>query len=323
MADIGIPQGLDGDIQVSLLTSGWAKGALPVRPGDSHKGTFGRTMIVAGSRSFLGAAYLAAASAARVGAGLVTIAIPASLVSSVAPSAIEPTFLPLPESREGVVSPDAADLVLEAVGGYSALLVGCGLGQADETRAMVERLLLSGADLPTTVVDADGLNTLARIPDWRHSWTKNGILTPHPGEMARLVDNSNSNESINQQVPSPLRERARVRVLSRLELAQAAAGEWNKTVVLKGAYTIVAHADGSAEVAPFSNPGLATAGTGDVLAGAIVGLVSQGLDSETAASLGVYLHGMAGESVRNRLGDTGMIASDLLPELPTTIRELR
>ena len=98
----------------------------------------------------------------------------------------------------------------------------------------------------------------------------------------------------------------------RLSLALAAAQSWNKTVVLKGAYTVVAHADGSAEVAPFSNPGLATAGTGDVLAGAIVGLVSQGLDSETAASLGVYLHGMAGESVRGRLGDTGMIASDLL-----------
>ena len=308
VADIGIPPDLDEDVRVSLLTSGWARDALPVRPGDSHKGTFGRTMIVAGSRSFLGAAYLAAASAARVGAGLVTIAIPASLVSSVAPSAIEPTFLPLPESREGVVSPDAADLVLEAVGGYSALLVGCGLGQADETRAMVERLLLSGADLPTTVVDADGLNTLSQIPDWHHRWTTNGILTPHPGEMARLVGAGFK--------PTPTNA-------GRLSLALAAAQSWNKTVVLKGAYTVVAHADGSAEVAPFSNPGLATAGTGDVLAGAIAGLVAQGLDSETAASLGVYLHGMAGESVRDRLGDTGMIASDLLPELPATIRDLR
>ena len=308
VADIGIPPGMDEDVQVSLLTSGWARRALPVRPGDSHKGTFGRTMIVAGSRSFLGAAYLAAASAARVGAGLVTIAIPASLVSSVAPSAIEPTFLPLPESSEGVVSPDAADLVLEDVTGYSALLVGCGLGQADETRTMVERLLLSGADLPTTVVDADGLNTLSQIPDWHGRWTANGILTPHPGEMARLVGAGFK--------PAPTNA-------GRLSLALAAAQSWNKTVVLKGAYTVVAHADGSAEVAPFSNPGLATAGTGDVLAGAIVGLVSQGLDSETAASLGVYLHGMAGESVRDRLGDTGMIASDLLPELPATIRELR
>ena len=138
-----------------------------------------------------------------------------------------------------------------------------------------------------------------------------------------MVDSSNSSESINQQIPSPLRERARVRVLSRLDLAKAAAGEWSKTVVLKGAYTVVAHADGLARVAPFSNPGLATAGTGDVLAGAIAGLLSQGLEPETAASLGVYLHGLAGDSVRDRLGDTGMIASDLLSELPTVIRDLR
>ncbi len=331
VADIGVPSGLDDDVKVSLLTSGWARSALPIRPGDSHKGTFGRTMIVAGSRNFLGAAHLAAVSAARVGAGLVTIAIPASLVSSVAPSAIEPTFLPLPESGQGVVSPEAADLILEAVEGYSALLVGCGLGQADETRAMVERLLLSGTGLPSTVVDADGLNTLARVPAWHERWTANGIITPHPGEMARLVNSYNSSVSTTQKVPSPSRERARacpvldtgVRGLSRLDLARGSARAWNKNVVLKGAYTVVAHADGVAEIAPFSNPGLATAGTGDVLAGAIAGLMSQGLEPETAASLGVYLHGLAGESVRDRLGDTGMVASDLLPELPVTIKGLR
>ena len=306
VADIGIPPGLDNDVQTSLLTSEWARSALPERPGDSHKGTFGRTMIVAGSRQFLGAAYLAAASAARVGAGLVTIAIPASLVSSVAPAAIEPTFLPLPESRKGVVSPDAADEVLEAVSGYSSLLIGCGLGQADETRTMVERLLLSGSDLPATIVDADGLNTLAQIPDWRQRWPTNAILTPHPGEMTRLVAGSDLHGDAD-----------------RLELAVAGAREWNKTVVLKGAYTVVAHSDGAAEIAPFSNPGLATAGTGDVLAGAIAGLMSQGLEPEAAASLGVYLHGLAGESVRERLGDTGMVASDLLPELPVTIKSLR
>ena len=323
VADIGIPPSLDDDVQLSLLNTEWARSVLPKRPGDSHKGTFGRTMIVAGSRNFLGAAYLAAASAGRVGAGLVTIAIPASLVPSVAPSAIEPTFLPLPESGEGVVSPEAADLILETVGGYSALLVGCGLGQADGTRAMVERLLLSGADLPPTVVDADGLNTLARIPDWHRRCPENAILTPHPGEMARLVNTYSSSVNITQQVPSPSRERARVRGLSRLDLARGSAREWNKTVVLKGAYTVVAHTDGVAEIAPFSNPGLATAGTGDVLAGAIAGLLSQGVEPETAASLGVYLHGLAGEAVRERLGDTGMVASDLLPELPVAIKGLR
>ena len=165
VADIGLPAGLDEDVRLELMTRDWAHSALPERPSDSHKGTFGRAMIVAGSRNFLGAAYLAAAAAGRVGAGLVTIATPESLVSSVAPRAIEPTFLPLPESSAGIVSSDAAKTILESLDGYSALLVGCGLGQAEETRSMVEGLLLSGAELPPAVVDADGLNTLARISE--------------------------------------------------------------------------------------------------------------------------------------------------------------
>ena len=306
VVDIGVPPGLDYDADVELLTNDWARTVLPERPADSHKGTFGRTMIVAGSRDFRGAAYLAAASAARVGAGLVTIAVPSSLIPSIAPSAVEPTFLPLPESSNGVVSADAAALILESLDTYSALLVGCGLGQADQTRSMVERLLLSGADLPPTIVDADGLNTLARIPDWSDRWPAASILTPHPGEMARLVGGSAIDSNA-----------------GRLSLARSAAREWHKTVVLKGAHTVVAHADGSAEVSPFANPGLATAGTGDVLAGAIAGLVSQRLAPETAAPLGVYLHGSAGEKVRLELGHTGMIASDLLPELPRLIRDMR
>ena len=166
VADIGLPAGLDGDVRLELMTRVWARSALPERPPDSHKGTFGRAMIVAGSRNFLGAASLSAAAAGRVGAGLVTIAIPESLVSSVAPRAIEPTFLPLPESSAGIVSSDAAKTILESLDGYSALLVGCGLGQAEETRSMVEGLLLSGAELPPAVVDADGLNTLAGVPEW-------------------------------------------------------------------------------------------------------------------------------------------------------------
>ena len=305
VADIGIPTGLDDDVRVSLLTGEWARAALPSRPSESHKGTFGRAMVVAGSRNFLGAASLAGIAAARVGAGLVTIAIPESLVSSVAPSAVEPTFLPLPESRRGVVSTDAADAVLDALPAYSALLVGCGLGQEPETARMVERLLLSGADLPPTVVDADGLNTLAQVPRWWENWTDNAILTPHPGEMARLTADMASSQ------------------LSRLDAALGAAGRWRKTVILKGAHTVLANADGSGCVSPFANPALATAGTGDVLAGAILGLLSQGSTLGRAASLGVYLHGAAGESVRGRLGDAGLIATDLLPELPAVMRNLR
>ena len=303
VADIGLPAGLDEDVRLELMTRDWAHSALPERPSDSHKGTFGRAMIVAGSRRFLGAAYLAAVAAGRVGAGLVTIAIPESLVSSVAPRAIEPTFLPLPESSAGIVSSDAAKTILESLDGYSALLVGCGLGQAEETRSMVEGLLLSGAELPPAVVDADGLNTLARTSNWWERWPSRAILTPHPGEMARLTGDS----------------AGRLRLDSALE----SAGRWNKTVVLKGAHTVVAHSDGSAMLSPFANPALATAGTGDVLAGAIVGLLAQGASLEDAAQLGVYLHALAGEGVCQEIGDTGVLAGDLLPALPRAIRDLR
>ena len=309
VADIGIPPGLDDDVRVSLLTESWARTALPPRPLESHKGTFGRAMAVVGSRDFLGAASLAGVAAARAGAGLVTIAIPESLVSSVAPSAVEPTFLPLPESRRGVVSDDAADAILDALPAYSALLIGCGLGQATETARMVERLLLSGADLPPTVVDADGLNALARFERWEGRWADDAILTPHPGEMARLT----AQMATGMAMPAA----------NRLDTALDATARWGKTVVLKGAHTVVANADGSAYVSPFANPALATAGTGDVLSGAILGLLSQGVSLRRSAALGVYLHGAAGESVRGRLGDAGMIATDLPTELPAVISGLR
>ena len=300
---IGIPPGLDGDVPLELMTDAWARTALPARPSDSHKGTYGRAMIVAGSRNFLGAARLAAMAALRVGAGLATIAVPESLIPSIAPTAIEPTFLPLPESRRGVVSPDAAELIRQSLDGYGSLLIGCGLGQAADTRRMVERLLLSGFRLPPTVVDADGLNALASIHGWHERWPDDAILTPHPGEMSRLLG-----------------ERVGPR---RVETAAESASAWNKTVILKGAYTVVAHPGGDAVLSPFSNPALATAGTGDVLAGAIAGLLSQGVPMPTAASLGVWLHAQSGERVRAALGDAGLIASDLLPQLPRAIRALR
>ena len=306
VADIGIPPGLEYDVRLELMTREWARSNLPDRRADSHKGSYGRAMIAAGSKNFLGAAHLAAAAATRVGAGLVTVAIPESLIGAVAPGLVEPTYVPLPESSPGVVSAAAARILLESLDGYSALLMGCGLGMAAQTQEMVREVLLTGRELPPAVIDADGLNALARTPDWRERWTREAALTPHPGEMARL--SRDSAERIGRE---------------RLDVALEGAARWNKTVVLKGAHTIVAHPDGSAMIAPFANPGLATAGSGDVLAGAIAGLLSQGLSVADAASLGVYLHGLAGDAARERLGDAGMIASDLLPELPKSILRLR
>ena len=172
-------------------------------------------------------------------------------------------------------------------------------------QGFVEGVLYSRERLPPTVVDADGLNTLARTEHWWERFTATAILTPHPGEMARLTGMSTGEVQAD-----------------RIGVAVESAARWNKIVVLKGAHTVVAYPDARAMLSPFANPGLATAGTGDVLAGSIAGLLSQGVSPEDAAALGVYLHGTTGESVRDRLGDTGMVASDLLPELPLAIRAL-
>ena len=311
VVEIGLPGGVDDDVALSLMTGDNIRPMLPVRPSDAHKGSFGRTMVVAGSLNYIGAAYLAGSAATRVGSGLVTIALPASIQMAVAGKATEPTYLPLAESSPGVALPSSADDVLGALGDYNGLLIGCGMGQAAGMQGFVEAVLYSGGSstetmLPPTVVDADGLNTLARTANWWERFTDPVILTPHPGEMARLTGTSTG------QVQA-----------DRIGIAVESAARWNKIVVLKGAHTVVAYPDGRAMLSPFSNPGLATAGTGDVLAGSIAGLLSQGVSPEDAAALGVYLHGMAGESVRGRLGDTGMVASDLLPELPLTIRALR
>ena len=187
--DIGLPSGLDDDVQVELMTAASAALLAPLRPLAAHKGSFGRALILAGSPNYVGAARLAALAATRVGAGLVTLAIPAGLQPSVAAGATEPTFIPLPESSPGFVEPErAASLLLDAMEDYDSLLIGCGLGQDDRTRDLLERLLLGGAPIPPAVVDADALNFLASRSDaWSESFTQGAVLTPHPGEMSRLT----------------------------------------------------------------------------------------------------------------------------------------
>ena len=305
--DIGIPKGLDREITFELMTDDWAQATLPTRPMSGHKGSFGKALIVGGSSHYVGAPYLAATAAGRVGAGLVTLAVPQSLQMAVAAKAVEPTYLPLPEESPGVPRSEAAELIAEQVAGYQALLIGPGIGQADSTREMVDKLLFEGGSLPPLVVDADGLNILASSSEaWWNEFTSEGILTPHPGEMARLT--GLSTKDIQEH---------------RVEIAVDSAVKWRKIVVLKGAFTVVAYPDGSSRLSPFANPAMATAGTGDVLAGTIAGLLAQGVAPEEAAALGVYLHGLAGQRATAKFGDAGMLAGDLLPELPRAIRDLR
>ena len=305
--DIGIPAHLAEGISCELLTARWVAERLPSRPLDAHKGTFGHLLIVAGSRNYVGAAALAAEAAYRVGAGLVTLATPASIYPILAASTIEATHLPLPETEPGRLSLDAVPLVAEELARCDALLVGCGMGLYPDARLFLERLLFEKLprELPT-VVDADGLNNLARVDNWWERIAPPAILTPHPGEMARLSGTS-----------------ARELQEDRLDTARTWAARWGKVVVLKGAFSVVASPQGTTQISPFANPALASGGTGDVLAGAIAGLLTQGIAPFEAAACGVYLHGAAGEEARNALGDTGVIARDLLGELPRVIKRLR
>jgi len=305
IADIGIPESLAESVVTELITSDWARTVLPQRPLSANKGSFGRILVAAGSINYIGAAYLACNGALRVGAGLVTLATAASLQPILASKLTEVTYLPLPESQPGIVSPEAAELLTRQSGQYNVLLLGCGLGQSQSAVEFVSSVLFR-KELPPLVLDADALNILAKLPDWWQQLTDGAILTPHPGEMARLCGLSVEEVQLN-----------------RSGIARRFAAEWRQTIVLKGAHTVIADPDGCCRISPFANPGLASAGTGDVLAGAIAGLVAQGLSLFDAAALGVYLHGEAGEMIRNMLGDAGMIATDLLPALPVVIKQLK
>ncbi len=307
VVDIGIPPYLAGPANSELMTDGWARSVLPRRPLEANKGSFGRILVVAGSINYIGAVYLAANSAMRVGAGLVTLAVASSLQPILAAKLTEITYLPLPESSPGIISPDAVGIIQPELERYQVLLFGCGLGQSQSAIEFTKSLFWGKKTaLPALILDADALNILAGIPDWWSQLTADAIVTPHPGEMARMTKVSIDKVQAD-----------------RSGMATRKAAEWHKTVVLKGAYTVIAAPDGKSQISPFANPGLASAGTGDVLAGAIAGLVVQGLSLFDGASLGVYLHGKAGDMVKEAMGDSGMVASDLLPVLPLAIKQLK
>jgi hydroxyethylthiazole kinase-like uncharacterized protein yjeF len=328
VADIGIPPDLCADIGLEMATPAQVANLLPARPVGGHKGTFGWAMVVAGSVNYTGAAALAGTAAARAGAGLVTLALPQAIHPSVAARLSEATFLLLPDDT-GVLAPGAVKVLVDKLGSYAALLVGPGLGHEKPTEEFIDELFggpkmahrrhvgfahqggedaaeKESAKLPALVVDADGLNLLAKRDKWWERLPAGTVLTPHPGEMARLMG------STTQEVQA-----------DRLGCAARMAAKWGHVVVLKGAYTVVAAPDGRVTVLPFANPALATAGSGDVLAGAIVGMRAQGLAAFEAALVGSYLHGLAGELARESLGDAGVVAGDLAAMLPLIIRRLK
>ena len=309
VGSIGLPADMARDVAFDLVDAPLARSLLPARPLESNKGTYGKAMVLAGSARYPGSAYLASSAAGRVGAGLVTLATTPELAPIYATKLTEVTFhLLLPDSATAA---DRARELVSGLAGYRALLVGPGLGQAPETWDLLRAVLdgvraLAPDDRPLLVVDADGLNLLAKERDWWDILPPGSVLTPHPGEMGRLLGGEHISGG----------------GADRLQVAEWAR-KWHHVVVLKGACTLIAAPDGRLRIHWPPNPALATAGTGDVLAGAIAGLLAQRLGAFDAASLGVYLHGRAGLAVRAWVGDAGLLASDLLAELPQAAKELR
>jgi NAD(P)H-hydrate epimerase len=269
--------------------------ALPGRPRDAHKGTFGRVMIIAGSRGMSGASILAGVGALRGGAGLVYVAAPAGIVPAVA--AYEPSYLtvPLPEDAEGRIAEAAANEILYSLDLVQAAAVGPGLGQSDELEQLVAGVYRT-VDLPL-VVDADALNVLSNAPARLADHAGPRILTPHPGEFSRLTGERVGSDPVERQ-----------------QAAAAFAAENEVVLILKGAGTVITDGDRLA-VNSTGNSGMATGGTGDVLTGLVASLLAQGMEPFAAAQLGVHVHGLAGDLIAAKRSGRGMIASDLLDGL--------
>ncbi len=311
VVDIGFPeQVVDAqDIKVNWTSATQAVQWMPPRPLSSHKGNYGRVLVVAGSIGMTGAAALASEAALRAGAGLVTLATPRHLNPILEGLLPEVMTLPLPETDAGSLAASATSAILEfAEKTKSILAIGPGLSQHPETVSFVHQLIREnqerGLDL-RMVIDADGLNALAQARETISLLDSEAVLTPHPGEMARLT---NTAVSILEK--------------DRIGTAQQFASKYGVTLVFKGAPTVTSDPNGNLWVNSTGNPGMATGGMGDVLTGIIAGLMAQGIPSESAAALGVYIHGLAGDIAAERLGMHGLTASDVLKAVPQAISSL-
>jgi ADP-dependent NAD(P)H-hydrate dehydratase / NAD(P)H-hydrate epimerase len=274
---------------------------LPARDAVSHKGSHGTLVCLVGSAQYAGAALLVAAAATRGGAGLVALALPQSVVALLAGRVPEAITLALPEADGDVQAGPAWEVIRSRRA--QAYVVGCGLGESEGNARLVLEFLAQqppdpdGAARPLlapAVLDGGALNLLAQVDEWWNGTRRECVLTPHPGEFARLTGRA---------LGSSDEERS--------ERCRRAAADFGQVVVLKGAHSVICDPAGRMARAPFANPALASAGTGDVLAGLIGALLAQGMRPFEAATTGVYLHGLAGERLRARLGEAGPVASDL------------
>lgn len=327
LVGIGLPgegEALDAwkSVKRFVPDEAWLSRSLPERPLNSHKGTYGTALIVAGSVNYTGAAYLAGMAAYRVGTGLVTMAVPSPLHTSLSGIFPEATWLPLPHNS-GFIASDAVEIVLDNISKVTGMLIGPGFGINQSTLGFISGILKHGKarienagdknpnfELPPSVFDADGLKLIADLKHWWRFLPPLTILTPHPGEMAVLTGLSVKEIQSN-----------------RLEIASEYSKKWGQILVLKGAFTVIAHPDETVAVIPIATPALSKAGTGDVLAGMIVGFLAQGLQPFKSAVLGSWIHAKSGVLTAEQHGNTAsVIAGDLMdaiPEIISTITGLK
>lgn len=306
VADIGLPPALveGAPIRTALALAGWVDRTLPRRPQDSHKGLCGHVLVVAGARGFAGAAVLSARGAIRTGAGLVTIGIPASLAAVPPASLPEAMTRPLAETAAGTLSEGACDAIVEAAGAAGVTAIGPGLTTHPEVVALIRRLL-PRLESPV-VVDADALNALAGEPLRLRDVPGPVVITPHPGEMARLLGRSTADVQ-----------------RDRTGIAREAARTLDAVTVLKGARTVVAAPDGRALIIPTGNSAMATGGMGDVLTGAVAALLGQRIPPFEAAACAAYLHGLAGDLAAAARGELGLLAHEAADAIPRALARVR
>ena len=303
--DIGIPPHLAAKIgcRQHLITPGALKNEIPQRSATAHKGHTGHLLILAGSPGKTGAAALTAAAAMRAGAGLVTLGTPKSLDPVLESMVTEAMTVGMPETADGVLDESAHESVISLMEGKRCLAMGPGLGTHGSTGRLVGRLI-EESPVPM-VIDADGLNLIAAQPSVLSKRRSPIVLTPHPGEMARLSGHSTA--AIQDD---------------RIGHARAFAERHQVHLVLKGAATVVARPDGTVFVNSTGNPGMAAGGMGDVLTGLIAGLMTQGMEPCAAAQTGVYLHGLAADRMAQKKAPVGYLATEVIDTLPETMAEL-
>lgn len=300
--DIGLPEIPESTPDINLMTVEIVREILPVRPVDSHKGSFGHVLAIAGSVGMAGAAMLSSMSALRVGAGLTYLATPRAVLNSL--PAEEVIYKPMPETESGTFSRDAYAQLKPLTSQAQAIILGPGIGLNDDTFELVSKLIID-IDCPC-IIDADGLNAIAKKPEILENNDGQFVLTPHPKELARLLDCEVS------EIQS-----------DRINMAIKAAQKFNAVIVLKGSMTVTANPEGEVFINPTGNAGMATAGAGDVLSGIIGGLLAQHVDPFQAAAAGAYIHGRSGDILAEEIDESGLVAGDIKRGIPFAIASIK